>query len=56
MINCHKILGGKEVKKYQYLIFDLDNTIFDFWGAEDYALSRISQEDGLEFTTEVLKY
>ena len=55
MINCHKILGGKEVKKYQYLIFDLDNTIFDFWGAEDYALSRISQEDGLEFTPEVLE-
>ena len=41
------------MNKYQYLIFDLDNTIFDFWGAEDYALSRFSQEDGLYFTPEV---
>lgn len=41
--------------KYQFLIFDLDNTVFDFWAAEKYALTRIFREDGLEMTDEVME-
>ena len=38
---------------YQWLLFDADNTLFDFDRSEKYALSRVFQDFGLEYNEEL---
>lgn len=42
------------MSQYQYLVFDLDNTIFDFTASEQVALRRIFEEDGVEYNDETV--
>lgn len=41
------------MSKYQTLLFDIDDTLLDFSAAEDEALHRLFQENGLMITEEV---
>lgn len=41
------------MKKYQTLLFDVDNTLLDFDAAEDAALHRLFQEQGMVLTPEI---
>lgn len=43
------------MKNYQFLIFDLDNTLFDFSASEQEALTKIFEEAGLRMSPEVLE-
>ncbi|WP_042477195.1 YjjG family noncanonical pyrimidine nucleotidase [Bacillus ndiopicus] len=45
------------MKKYQHLLFDLDDTLLDFGAAEDMALHRLFEEQGIPLTEDVeVKY
>lgn len=39
--------------KYKFLLFDLDDTLLDFSAAEDFALHRLFEEEGLILTKEI---
>ncbi|MEO4054991.1 YjjG family noncanonical pyrimidine nucleotidase [Solibacillus sp. CAU 1738] len=39
--------------KYRNLLFDLDDTLLDFGAAEDWALHRLFEEEGITLTTEI---
>ncbi len=39
--------------KYQFLLFDLDNTLLDFNASEAYALRKIFEDRGIEFTNHI---
>ncbi|MCT6923818.1 YjjG family noncanonical pyrimidine nucleotidase [Metasolibacillus sp.] len=41
------------MKKYQHLLFDLDDTLLDFGAAEDLALHRLFEEQKIPLTEEV---
>ncbi|WP_010630861.1 YjjG family noncanonical pyrimidine nucleotidase [Sporolactobacillus vineae] len=41
------------MKKYKTLLFDVDNTLLDFDAAEDAALHRLFQEQGVVLTPEI---
>lgn len=39
--------------KYKFLLFDLDDTLLDFGAAEDFALHRLFEEEGIVLTTDI---
>lgn len=41
------------MREYKFLLFDLDDTLLDFSAAEDFALHRLFEEEGLTLTQEI---